>query len=130
MWLCKRLIAATSDHAAHHGLLSTTIMLFQNCAALLLSTLISTQFASGAAIEQQPMQPASNPSNLPTLADVLTIEPSLSIFYSYARELDLSRLLSDDSARMTLLAPKNKAVMAMHRKPCVILSFPFHSLAF
>ncbi|KAG7093558.1 hypothetical protein E1B28_007228 [Marasmius oreades] len=52
-----------------------------------------------------------------TLADLLTIESSTSIFYSYARELELSRLLSDESAKLTLLAPTNKAVMALARKP-------------
>ncbi|KAL0579598.1 hypothetical protein V5O48_002370 [Marasmius crinis-equi] len=53
----------------------------------------------------------------PTLADLLTIDPSTSIFYSYARELELSRLLNDESAGLTLLAPTNKAVMALARKP-------------
>ncbi|KAF9266803.1 hypothetical protein L218DRAFT_857113 [Marasmius fiardii PR-910] len=56
-------------------------------------------------------------NNVPTLADLLTIESSTSIFYSYARELELSRLLSEESAQLTLLAPTNKAVMALARKP-------------
>ena len=38
----------------------------------------------------------------PTLADLLTIEPSASIFYSYARELELSSILSDSCAEMSL----------------------------
>ncbi|KAK1234595.1 hypothetical protein PQX77_002202 [Marasmius sp. AFHP31] len=53
----------------------------------------------------------------PTLADLLTIDSSTSIFYSYARELELSKLLNDESAGLTLLAPTNKAVMALARKP-------------
>ncbi|KAJ7118788.1 hypothetical protein C8R44DRAFT_183294 [Mycena epipterygia] len=54
----------------------------------------------------------------PTLADLLTIEPSTSIFYSYARELTTSTMFSDvDSRPITLLVPTNKAVMALARKP-------------
>ncbi|KAF8971882.1 hypothetical protein BDZ97DRAFT_1650778 [Flammula alnicola] len=53
----------------------------------------------------------------PTLADLLTIESSASIFYSYARELELSSLFSDQSAKLTLFVPTNKAVMALSRKP-------------
>ncbi|KIP04319.1 hypothetical protein PHLGIDRAFT_76100 [Phlebiopsis gigantea 11061_1 CR5-6] len=53
----------------------------------------------------------------PTLADLLTIEPPASIFFSYARELELSRAFADRDSRMTLLVPTNKAVMALARKP-------------
>lgn len=53
----------------------------------------------------------------PTLADLLTIEPSASIFYSYARELELSSILSDTSAKLTIFVPTNKAVMGLARKP-------------
>ncbi|KAI0307608.1 hypothetical protein B0F90DRAFT_1813055 [Multifurca ochricompacta] len=53
----------------------------------------------------------------PTLFDLLTIEPSTSIFFSYARELELSRLFVDLDSNITLLAPTNKAVMALARKP-------------
>ena len=53
----------------------------------------------------------------PTLADLLTIEPSASIFYSYARELELSSMFSDPRARVSLLVPTNKAIMALSRKP-------------
>jgi len=53
----------------------------------------------------------------PTLADLLTIEPSASIFYSYAREVELSELFSDTSGKTTLLVPTNAAVMALARKP-------------
>ncbi|KAJ7632120.1 hypothetical protein FB45DRAFT_493693 [Roridomyces roridus] len=56
---------------------------------------------------------------LPTLADLLTIESSTSIFYSYSRELaSISDTLSDSqSVPVTLIAPTNKAVMALARKP-------------
>ncbi|KAF8814033.1 hypothetical protein BYT27DRAFT_7082994 [Phlegmacium glaucopus] len=53
----------------------------------------------------------------PTLADLLTIEPSASIFYSYARELELSSMFSDTSTHVSLLVPTNKAIMALSRKP-------------
>jgi hypothetical protein len=56
----------------------------------------------------------------PTLADLLTIEPSASIFYSYARELELSRMFGDGSMKVTLLVPTDKAVMALARKPCAL----------
>ena len=58
------------------------------------------------------------PSNqLPTLFDLLTIEPTTSIFFSYARELELSRLLVDLDSNVTVLVPTNKAVMALAKKP-------------
>jgi len=56
-------------------------------------------------------------SSKPTLADLLTIEPSTSIFYSYARELEISARFADDSVKYTLFVPTNKAVMALARKP-------------
>ncbi|KAI8990661.1 hypothetical protein BD414DRAFT_413217 [Trametes punicea] len=56
-------------------------------------------------------------SGKPSLADLLTIESSASIFYSYARETELSKLFSDADARTTLLVPTNKAVIALPRKP-------------
>ena len=56
-------------------------------------------------------------THLPTLFDLLTIEPTTSIFFSYARELELSRLLVDLNSNITVLVPTNKAVMALARKP-------------
>jgi hypothetical protein len=56
-------------------------------------------------------------SKIPTLADLLTIESSASIFYSYARELPMSKILSDEGEQLTILVPTNKAVMALARKP-------------
>jgi hypothetical protein len=53
----------------------------------------------------------------PTLFDLLTIEPRTSIFFSYARELELSRLFVNEDSNVTLLVPTNKAVMALARKP-------------
>jgi len=53
----------------------------------------------------------------PTLADLLTIESSASIFYSYARELELSKMFNDNIFRSTIFAPTNRAVMALTRKP-------------
>ncbi|KAK7035774.1 FAS1 domain-containing protein [Favolaschia claudopus] len=59
---------------------------------------------------------AAHQSMKPTLADLLTIESSTSIFYSYARELTLSNMLSSTGA-VTIFAPTNKAIMALARKP-------------
>ncbi|PPQ66348.1 hypothetical protein CVT24_007185 [Panaeolus cyanescens] len=53
----------------------------------------------------------------PTLADLLTIESSASIFYSYARELEISSMLSDKDGKVTVFVPTNKAVINMARKP-------------
>ncbi|KAI0652554.1 hypothetical protein C8Q79DRAFT_897570 [Trametes meyenii] len=64
----------------------------------------------------EPFVPATY-SGKPSLADLLTIESSASIFYSYAREVELSKLFDDKSARTTLLVPTNKAVIALPRKP-------------
>ncbi|KIK56003.1 hypothetical protein GYMLUDRAFT_47465 [Collybiopsis luxurians FD-317 M1] len=107
--------------------------------------LVSSPFVTATA---DPLQiPITNPSSspeydmsesapwktngLPTLADLLTIESSASIFYSYARELSLSELFSTPPAEqaahflddvtgkggLMLLVPTNKAVMALARKP-------------
>ena len=63
-------------------------------------TLIVPLLASGSLNEQIPIAQTdmSEPytpltTSQPTLADFLTIEPSASIFYSYARELQLSEQL-------------------------------------
>jgi hypothetical protein len=53
----------------------------------------------------------------PTLFDLLTIESRTSIFFSYARELQLSRLFVNVDSNLTLLVPTDKAVMALARKP-------------
>ncbi|KAG0706698.1 hypothetical protein DFH29DRAFT_900994 [Suillus ampliporus] len=56
-------------------------------------------------------------SSQPTLADLLTIESSASIYYSYARETEWSSRFSSESVWFTVLVPTNKAVMALARKP-------------
>jgi hypothetical protein len=56
-------------------------------------------------------------ANGPTLEDLLTIELSSSIFYSYARETEFSARFADTESNSTLLVPTNKAVMALARKP-------------
>jgi hypothetical protein len=60
-------------------------------------------------------------SSQPTLADLLTIETSASIYYSYARETDLASMFSSGSVWFTMLVPTNKAVMALARKPWVFM---------
>ncbi|TDL26343.1 hypothetical protein BD410DRAFT_741606 [Rickenella mellea] len=53
----------------------------------------------------------------PSLADILTIESSASIFYTYARETRLSELFTRTDTFNTILVPNNQAVMALARKP-------------
>lgn len=53
----------------------------------------------------------------PDLADLLTIHNEASIFYSYARETQMSKLFDDEHKATTLLVPTNSAVMALPRKP-------------
>ncbi|KAI0800607.1 hypothetical protein C8Q74DRAFT_1214484 [Fomes fomentarius] len=65
---------------------------------------------------EEPFVPVTY-SGKPSLADLLTIETSSSIFYSYAREVEISKLFSDPNARSTVLVPSNKAVIALPRKP-------------
>ena len=55
----------------------------------------------------------------PTLTDLLTIESSASIYFSYARETSFSTDFSAADNQLTLLVPTNKAVMALPRKPYV-----------
>ncbi|KAH8825782.1 hypothetical protein DL96DRAFT_1609838 [Flagelloscypha sp. PMI_526] len=66
--------------------------------------------------EQIPITPPSS-STLPTLADLLTLSSQTSIFFDYARELSLSKILADNTKSITVLAPVNKAVIALPRKP-------------
>ncbi|KAF8079334.1 hypothetical protein FPV67DRAFT_111346 [Lyophyllum atratum] len=90
---------------------------------LQLLALLAAPLLSFASQEQQiPM--SNNPSDYsptthtkPTLADLLTIEPTASIFYSYAREIQLSSIFVDPRVNSTVFVPTNKAVMALARKP-------------
>jgi len=66
--------------------------------------------------EQIRIMPVDSQSG-PLLADMLTLENTLSIFYSYARETQFNELLTREDSRITILAPTNKAVMALARKP-------------
>lgn len=76
-------------------------------------------FASALANDQIVMNEAhASPSHsAQTLADFLTIEASASIFYDYARGIDLGNKLSDPSSMITVLVPKNAAVMKLAKKP-------------
>ena len=84
---------------------------------------LSTYFASLAGLagimdpntmKQNPLE-LSKGSNL-MLSDKLTIQPSASIFFSYARESTLGKMLEEDG-QLTVFAPTNRAVMALARKP-------------
>lgn len=70
--------------------------------------------------------------NLPTLADLLTLEGRASIFYSYARETDMSARFvraEGEGEGTTVFVPTNKAVQALARKPYVLsLSLLFTDL--
>src|ERR1700678_2144672 len=81
------------------------------------STEADDQFVMNSGLGQQDYTPLTTPQ--PTLADLLTIEPSASIFYSYARELEMSAMFSKPCTRVSLFVPTNKAVMALSRKPSV-----------
>lgn len=91
-------------------LLSFLILPLLSLASVDEQTIIPVQLS-----DEEAYMPMTNAQ--PTLADLLTIESSASIFYSYARELELSALFAGENSRMTLLVPTNKAVMALARKP-------------
>ena len=55
-------------------------------------------------------------SNL-MLSDKLTIQPTVSIFFSYARESELGKLFETEGSDINVFAPTNRAVMALARKP-------------
>ena len=99
---------------------------------LQLLSLFALPFFAAASMSEQMVLPSPNDnprepfvpvtySEKPCLADLLTIESSASIFYSYARETELSKLFTDKDAHTTLLVPTNKAVIALPRKPYVLL---------
>ena len=73
------------------------------------------QIVMSAGLREPDYKPLITPQ--PTLADLLTIEPSASIFYSYARELELCSIFSEPSTKVSLFVPTNKAIMALSRKP-------------
>ena len=90
-------------------------MLGSRLAAFLLFPMLSSALVSEQTVIGQ-AQTAASHSTL-TLADLLTIEPSASIFYDYARGIDLGNKLNDKSSMITVLVPKNKAVMKLAQKP-------------
>jgi len=106
--------------ARFHCRPSLIVMQLQRITTQLLSCCIAIAYAS-----QDTQQVMNDPhlsvspqtTSKPTLADLLTIDSSLSIFYSYAREIELSSIFSDQKAKNTVLVPTNKAVMALSRKP-------------
>ena len=90
-------------------------MLRSRLAAFLLFPLLSSALAAEQTVMGEAQTPASHTAQ--TLADLLTIEPSASIFYDYARGINLGNKLSDKSSMITVLVPMNKAVMKLARKP-------------
>ena len=94
-------------------------MRFQQLFFATISLFAASSFAEQTPLGSVDMTEGYTPftSTQPTLADLLTIEHSASIFYSYARELELSSQFNDAEARNTLFVPTNRAVMALARKP-------------
>jgi len=102
---------------------------FRSPLSLLLALTMAVQLTTSTADVQQqiplPMNPESSPSHSTVggqestlmLTELLTLQNSASIFYSYARETELSALFGDEGSRSTVFAPTNKAVMALARKP-------------
>jgi len=88
-------------------------MLRSRLAAFLLFPLLSSALEQTVVSEARPAVSYMTQ----TLADLLTIEPSASIFYDYARGVDLGNKLNDKSSMITVLVPMNKAVMKLARKP-------------
>ncbi|KAF7305149.1 FAS1 domain-containing protein [Mycena kentingensis (nom. inval.)] len=84
---------------------------------LRLCSILSLLLPVLAQTEQQVVMENTVQQQHPTIADLLTLESSASIFYGYARELKLSTTFSDADAKLTVLSPTNKAVMALARKP-------------
>jgi len=110
--------------ATLYGTRITTTVMMKFFATFCLPLLIVTVGIHAVAAADQIVLPnapmdANRPlSNArPTLFDLLTIESRSSIFFSYARELQLSRMFVDMDSNLTLLVPTNKAVMALARKP-------------
>ncbi|KIJ66584.1 hypothetical protein HYDPIDRAFT_86539 [Hydnomerulius pinastri MD-312] len=70
-------------------------------------------------VEESSRDPVYSPLTTaqPTLSDLLTIESTASIYFSYARETKFSQEFDASGQQITLLVPTNKAVMALARKP-------------
>lgn len=97
-------------------------MRYTHFVVLLVLQLLPTSIASMSEqflFDEPPSSYEPQATNSPSLADLLTIENSASIFYSYARETRLSEFFGDDGSYVTLFVPNNRAVMALARKPYV-----------
>ena len=90
-------------------------MLRSRLAAFLLFPLLSLALVDDQTVMEQAQTAVSHSTQ--TLADLLTIEPSASIFYDYARGVGLGNKLNDKSSMITVLVPMNKAVMKLAKKP-------------
>lgn len=90
-------------------------MLRSRLVTFLLFPLLSSALADEQIVIGQTQTALSHSTQ--TLADLLTIEPSASIFYDYARGVGLDNKLNDKSSMITVLVPRNKAVMELAKKP-------------
>ena len=103
------------DATSPQPLVSIFNMLRSRLTAFLLFPLFSSALVSDQTVMGQAQTAVSHSTQ--TLADLLTIEPSASIFYDYARGISLGNKLNDKSSTITVLVPMNKAVMKLAKKP-------------
>lgn len=103
------------DATSPKPLASVFTMLRSRLAAFLLFPLLSSALVNDQTVMGQEQISVSHSTQ--TLADLLTIEPSASIFYDYARGVGLGNKLNDKSSMITVLVPRNKAVMKLAKKP-------------
>lgn len=103
------------DATSPQPLASVFNMLRSRLAAFLLFPLLPSALANEQTAMDQVQTAVSHSTQ--TLADLLTIEPSASIFYDYARGIGLGNKLNDKSSMITVLVPSNKAVMKLAKKP-------------
>ncbi|KAF8339078.1 uncharacterized protein EI90DRAFT_3118167 [Cantharellus anzutake] len=65
-----------------------------------------------------PPQEINHHHPIPLLSDLLIVQPQSTIFRDYLRSIGpIESLLRDETKRVTVLAPTNKATLAMTRKP-------------
>ncbi|ODN80380.1 hypothetical protein L202_02632 [Cryptococcus amylolentus CBS 6039] len=76
--------------------------------------------ASGQVGKQQEGQEQTSAGRKgPTVADVLTTERALSLWWGYARDsVEITQRFESKTQSSTLLVPVDRAIMALTRKPC------------
>lgn len=96
-------------------------MLLLRALPLLSSLVFPLAMASQLPINPATEQPLSGGE--PTLYDLIMIERRATIFGDYLRKLnDVAGLLNNREALTTVLVPTNRAMLALARKPYVLLT--------